>query len=622
MKVKYILATTLLSSALLSCSTLKKSDEASPGFGLKVPEAQVEVSLVDTDKRLKERVQDAQMRGKDAVEFLSSELYLKASDASLRGENEMAVMLFKHLVSLKNDDAFLKKKYAAELIRFGRLPEAERALAQVFLKNGKDESVGLVLGGIYTALNENKKAQEIYEKLLKLNKKNEEACVLLGKSFFMQKKMAEAQKTLDTCEKDVPKNGIFSYYKGKFLLEQNQNAQAIKAFETALKYDPSYYQAAMAIGMLSEEKEDWKGAAKVYKNFLDKNPDSFPIISRYVQILFVLEDFKTVLPYAEQLSSYDPSDLNLKLRLGVLYSEAKRYDEAKSIFKEILVAVPDSDKVLYYLGSLNELTADWDLAQEYFKKVTKESPLYHDSTVQIAKIFYTMALNGKTAEATEDERLEQFKNLHAFVKERVQSSPDLKLDLYLILSNYHEAKDNFAAAISLMGELKGQKGYEENHDYYLASLYEKNKEQAKAREIVQYILKKNPDNANALNFLGYSYLESGENMKQAYDYISKAVTLKPEDGYIRDSLGWYYYKTGDLKRALQEMKKAWELAKNDVVITKHLAIIHQDMRNYEEAKRFFVEALKNCRIESERADVLKSMESLEKVRLPASSAEN
>ena len=75
-------------------------------------------------------------------------------------------------------------------------------------------------------------------------------------------------------------------------------------------------------------------------------------------------------------------------------------------------------------------------------------------------------------------------------------------------------------------------------------------------------------------------------------------------------------------KALEETKKAWELTKNDVTITKHLAMIYQDMREYEEAKKYYVEALKNCKIESERVDVLKSLETLEKVRLPASTVEN
>ena len=57
--------------------------------------------------------------------------------------------------------------------------------------------------------------------------------------------------------------------------------------------------------------------------------------------------------------------------------------------------------------------------------------------------------------------------------------------------------------------------------------------------------------------------------------LKRAVELEPNDSYIRDSLGWYFFKRGDLKRALVEVKKAWQERKKDVVITKHLAIIYQ-----------------------------------------------
>jgi len=605
-----------------ACSSLKQTNSRTSFELNKTVPTNVDISTEEVDKILSKRVLDSQLKGKDAVEYLASELYLKASDASLRGESEMAIVHFKYLVILKEDDFFVKKKYAAELIRLGKLSEAEKILSSVYAREKKDESAGLVLGGIYSALNENVKAQSIYETILKNNTRNEEACVLLAKSYFMQKKHNEAETILKQCERQIKESGVFSYYIGKFQLEQNRNADAIKSFEHALKIEPSYYQAVMALGMLSEEKEDWKTAAKIYHAFLESNADCYPIISRYVQILFVLEEYKKVIPYAEKLANYDPADLNLKLRLGVLYAEAKRYDEAKSTFKEILVAVPDSDKVLYYLGSLNELTSDFSIAKEYFYKVDKESPLYHDSSVQIAKIYYGLALNGLTSNEDEEQRRKYFQELEKFIDERISINKQLKFDLSLILGNYYEAKEQFSDAIASIIQLKDLKGYEDNHDYYLASLYEKNNEQGKAREIIASILKKNPENANALNFLGYSYLESGESLSDAYNYISKAVSLKPDDGYIRDSLGWYYYKAGDLKRALQETTKAWEFAKNDVTITKHLAIIHQNMRNYEEAKKFFMEALRNCKIEAERTDVLRSMEGLEKIRLPASVLEN
>ena len=70
-----------------------------------------------------------------------------------------------------------------------------------------------------------------------------------------------------------------------------------------------------------------------------------------------------------------------------------------------------------------------------------------------------------------------------------------------------------------------------------------------------------------MNFLGYSLLEQNKDLDLALSYIKKAVELKPEDGFIRDSLGWYYYKTGNLELALVEIKKAWDAVKTDVVIT-------------------------------------------------------
>ena len=109
-------------------------------------------------------------------------------------------------------------------------------------------------------------------------------------------------------------------------------------------------------------------------------------------------------------------------------------------------------------------------------------------------------------------------------------------------------------------------------------------------------------------------------MERAYSLIQKAVNLEPEDGYIRDSLGWYYYKTGQLDKALVEVKKAFELEGSDVVIAKHLAIIYKEMKKYEKAKRYFVEALKNCKLESERQDVMEALQGLKDLRLPASSS--
>ena len=64
-------------------------------------------------------------------------------------------------------------------------------------------------------------------------------------------------------------------------------------------------------------------------------------------------------PFVEEMFRQDPNNINLQVRLGILYSESAQYDEAKSLFKEILQKAPGSDKILYYLGALYQETSDF-----------------------------------------------------------------------------------------------------------------------------------------------------------------------------------------------------------------------------------------------------------------------
>jgi len=79
-----------------------------------------------------------------------------------------------------------------------------------------------------------------------------------------------------------------------------------------------------------------------------------------------------------------------------------------------------------------------------------------------------------------------------------------------------------------------------------------------------------------------------------------------------------FFQTGKYKEALAEAKKAFELVKTDVIITKHLAMIYQRLQNFDKAKEYLTEALKQARIPTDREDVLKLITDIEKTRLPAS----
>jgi Tfp pilus assembly protein PilF len=65
--------------------------------------------------------------------------------------------------------------------------------------------------------------------------------------------------------------------------------------------------------------------------------------------------------------------------------------------------------------------------------------------------------------------------------------------------------------------------------------------------------------------------------------IEKALSLKKDNGYIIDSLGWVYFKMGDYKKAEQYLKKAGELVKDDPVILEHLAELYSVTDRLEQA---------------------------------------
>ena len=79
-----------------------------------------------------------------------------------------------------------------------------------------------------------------------------------------------------------------------------------------------------------------------------------------------------------------------------------------------------------------------------------------------------------------------------------------------------------------------------------------------------------PEQPLVLNYLGYSWIDRGENLDRGIKMIEKAVELRPDDGYIIDSLGWAHYRMGDYAGAVEYLEKATELVPEDPTINDHL----------------------------------------------------
>src|SRR5690606_19983761 len=285
----------------------------------------------------------------------------------------------------------------------------------------------------------------------------------------------------------------------------------------------------------------------------------------------------------------------------ILYTDNKEYGSAISVFKGLLNFAPNSDKILYYLGAIYQETKDFDSAIQAFGKIPESSGLYHDSTIQIANMMSALAqedfyLNRGEYQKREDAFI-------SIIDERFEKLENMQLDLRLIQASYFEAVEKNKEAIASLEDFKKKENFKESHKYYLASLYEKVEDFKSSTELIMEVVEKNPANAHAWNFLGYSLIERGENLELAHDYIQKAIKISPDDGYIRDSLGWYYYKKGHVDKALAELNKAIQVVPDDVSIQKHLAIVYTTLKDFTKAKKYLVKALKLTTDEGEKKEL-------------------
>jgi Flp pilus assembly protein TadD len=111
------------------------------------------------------------------------------------------------------------------------------------------------------------------------------------------------------------------------------------------------------------------------------------------------------------------------------------------------------------------------------------------------------------------------------------------------------------------------------------------------------VLELNPDNGPALNFLGYTLAERGENLDEAEKLIRRALEIHPNDGFFVDSLGWVYYQRGEYPAAVRELERASKLAGSDPVISEHLADAYVKVGRMEDAIR----AYRDCEARTEDA---------------------
>ena len=181
--------------------------------------------------------------------------------------------------------------------------------------------------------------------------------------------------------------------------------------------------------------------------------------------------------------------------------------------------------------------------------------------------------NADTEIAINLQRLERTKEAQQRLKEIITRDPK-NYDALVTLGNIHRSNEEFPLASETYTKalaLVAQPGKEHWRVlYYRGIAFERQKLWDKAEADFRQALSLSPDEPLVLNYLGYSMIEKKINLNEALAMVKKAVELRPNDGYIVDSLGWAYFQLGDYEQAASQIERAVDLNPADPIIGEHL----------------------------------------------------
>ena len=174
------------------------------------------------------------------------------------------------------------------------------------------------------------------------------------------------------------------------------------------------------------------------------------------------------------------------------------------------------------------------------------------------------------------------------------NSPNRKIifDMANFYKNFKKYEEAIIFYTKLIDEFNDNLDIKKDILYRRGGSYERIKEYSKSDEDLLHSLKIDPDDAYVLNYLAYSWLERDYKINEAIEMLETAYSLKSNDPYIIDSIGWAYYLTNDYIKAEKFLKRAVELMPDDSIVNDHYGDILWKLNRKIQARYFWSNVLK------------------------------
>jgi tetratricopeptide (TPR) repeat protein len=274
-------------------------------------------------------------------------------------------------------------------------------------------------------------------------------------------------------------------------------------------------------------------------------------------------------------SNNPASDLGLLLpHLGFAYQELGDYDKAIATFDEAHKLAPSDATVTAYLAQANLSAKKYGAVIEITRKARADNP----DELRFARLeAQALRQSGKADEAVAV--------LQNFAKQ--QDKPEA----YVALAQIYSDTKRGADAVKVLQDAQAKFPGDTTIGFELGAVFDKQKKFADAEAAFRQVLQKEPDNAPALNYIGYMLAERGERLNESVDLLKKALAIEPDNGSYLDSLGWAYFKSDQLTLAVDNLQRAADQLKANSVIQDHYGDVLFKLSRFDEAIAAWTRAL-------------------------------
>jgi tetratricopeptide (TPR) repeat protein len=408
-------------------------------------------------------------------------------------------------VELEPDNAEAQNTYATLLVRQGRTLEAVPHMAEV------------------QRLGEEARFPALLSNFDQLDKQQQ----------------AELVKGINELAEEWPDNTRLLLTQALILAEFEQYPQSLQKLDKLFTIEPYQPQALLLEVRVLIAQGEKKPFTRLERALQD-NPDNQQLRLQYARLL-TASDMAAAREQFEILSAQSPRDGDLLLSLALINREIGDDLAAKAYLKQMLGLQQRVDEAHFWLGRIAEDEGEMQTAISHYMQVGGESEFLSASN----RIGQILIGSGQYQQARE-----------IFVLQR-RAHPEEAEALYGLEADLFTRSGEQDQAMDVLNEALQQFPQSNTLLYARSMLAEQLGDLAMMERDLRDIIERDPDNATALNALGYTLANRTQRYGEAYELITRALELQPDEPAILDSMGWILYRKGRHEEAVGYLTRAY-----------------------------------------------------------------